>query len=121
MVIETYSDSTGTLTWQGTAMYASPDGTGWSSVPYTKEQKQWDKERQRDMIFAERIIAFLEKKKRTLFYEFCRITSNTSTLQKKLQQWFLLHYYKEITGQGRGTMMLPDDAFTYTIEREERK
>lgn len=108
MVIETYSDNTGTLEWQGTAMYVSPDGTGWSNMPYTKEQKQWDKERKRDMIFAERIIGFLEKKQRTLFYEFCRITSNTSTLQKKLQNWFLLHYHKDITGRGRGTTIIPD-------------
>lgn len=44
MVVETYSDSTGTLVWQGTAMYTSPDGTGWSNMPYTKEAKKWIKE-----------------------------------------------------------------------------
>jgi hypothetical protein len=98
MVIETYSDNTGTLQWQGTAMYISPDQTSWSNMPFTKEQKQWDKERKRDLLFAERIISFLERKNRTLYYEYSRITSNTSTLQKKLQQWFLLHYHKEATG-----------------------
>ena len=108
MIIETYSDKTGTLKWQGTAMYISPDNTSWSNMPFTKEQKQWDKERKRDMLFAERIITFLEKKQRTLFYEFCRITSNTSTLQKKLQSWFLLHYYKDAVGIGRGTTIIPD-------------
>lgn len=108
MVIETYSDNTGTLQWQGTAMYISPDETAWSNMPFTKEQKQWDKERKRDMIFAERIIGFLEKKQRTLFYEFCRITSNTSTMQKKLQQWFLLHYHKDAVGCGCGTTIIPD-------------
>lgn len=108
MVIETYSDNTGTLKWQGIAMYISPDGTGWSNVPYTKEQKRWDKERKQDMIFAERIIAFLEKKKRTMQYEYNRIKDNTSTLQKKLQQWFLEHYKEGVVGRGRGTTIIPD-------------
>jgi hypothetical protein len=108
MVIETYSDSTGTLIWQGTAMYASPDGTGWSNMPYTKEQKQWDKERKRDLLFAERIIDFVERRQRTLRYEYQRIKDGTSTLQKKVQQWFLEHYDEKHVGIGRGTTMLPD-------------
>ena len=108
MVIETYSDKTGTLRWQGTAMYISPDETSWSNMPFTEEQKKWDKERKRDLLFAERIISFLERKNRNLFYEYSRITSNTSTLQKKLQQWFLSHYYKEAVGLGRGTTIIPD-------------
>lgn len=111
MVIETYSDSTGTLIWQGTAMYASPDGTSWSNMPFTKEQKLWDKERKRDLIFAERIIDFLEKKQRTLKYECKRIKEGTSTLPKKFQKWFGEHYDETRTGRGRGTTILPDDAF----------
>lgn len=119
MVIETYSDSTGTLIWQGTAMYVSPDGTSWSNMPFTKEQKQWDKERNRDLIFSERIIDFLEKKQRTLQYEYNRIKDNTSTLQKKLQKWFLEHYDETRTGRGRGTTILPDDAFVQLKGGEE--
>ena len=100
MVIETYSDNTGTLQWQGTAMYISPDGTSWSNMPFTKEQNQWDKERNRDLIFAERIIDFLEKKQRTLKYECKRIKEGTSTLPKKLQKWFVEHYDETRTGRG---------------------
>ena len=106
MVIETYSDDTGTLRWQGRAMYISPDGTGWSNMPYTKEQKKWDKEREKDMVFSQRICDFLLKKNRTLAEENLRITSGTSTLQKKLQKWFIEHYEEGVVGRGFGTTII---------------
>lgn len=44
MVIETYTDANGDcIRWEGHCFYMSPDGTGWSNIPYTKEQKAYDR------------------------------------------------------------------------------
>lgn len=108
MVIETYSDNTGTIRWQGCGMFISPDGTAWSSRPYTKEQKRWKKDRDRDFIFSEKIIKFVEKFNLKLSYINKRIDDHTSTLSRETQKWFKEHYLDGISGKGRGYTILPD-------------
>lgn len=109
MVIEFYSDDTGTIRWQGCAMFISPDRTGWSSELYTKEQRKWKKERERDMVFAEKIISFVEKFSIKLSYFNKRIDEGTSTMSKKTQQWFKDHYLDGVSGIGRGCQILQDN------------
>lgn len=61
MVIETYNDANGDcIRWEGHCFYMSPDGTGWSNIPYTKEQKAYDRLVKRENFLADKIIEHLE-------------------------------------------------------------
>lgn len=106
MNIESYSDNTGTLRWEGWSIYMSPDGTGWSNMPYTKEQKEWNKVVMRNYAEFDRVMKVIERKKFSLDYIHKRIEDKTSTLSKHTQKWFLDHYFPGIRGYGRGTIII---------------
>lgn len=108
MNIESYSDNTGSLRWEGFAIYTSPDGSRWSNQPFTKEQRDYDKLIEKNYLFSEKVIKLVSIKGFTLKQIVDRIKEGTSTLSKKTQQWVLEHYYPDTYGHGRGTTLLPN-------------
>lgn len=108
MIYNTYSDSTGTIEWNSCAYFVSPDGSRWSSKPYTKEQSKLYKQSMEDEHMAHRIIKFVTKLNKKLSDEFCRINEGTSTLSKKCQKWFTEHYRHSIAKCGKSVIVIPD-------------
>jgi hypothetical protein len=59
-------------------MFASPDGEEWSSEPYTKEDKMWEK-----------VYNHLSKNLRTLRDEYEMIMNKKSTLPRVLRDYIV--------------------------------
>lgn len=106
MTIESYSDNTGSLRWEGYAIYISPDGTSWSNQPFTKEQKDYDLLVANNYVFFEKVKKIIDLKSFTLNQIVERIKEGSSTLSKRTQKWVLEHYYPAEHGMGRGTTII---------------
>lgn len=105
MTYETYSDSTGSIRWEGYTVFTNDDLTEWSSEPYNEEQRKFKNKCIKDELMADHIIDFIEKLGKNLKNEFDRINDGTSTLSKKYQKWFKEHFIP-VSGRGRGTTII---------------
>ena len=116
MVIETYTDANGDyMRWEGYCFYMSPDGTGWSNMPYTKDQKAYDRRVKRENFLADKIIEHLERTGRNLAQEHRLVLERRSTLNSACRTFLLERYNrssdsKEARGfASRGTLVLPNE------------
>ena len=90
MLITGWSDKDGnSITYQPLGMFISPDGTGWSNMPNTKEQKRADIIHNRFLHTFDKVKAHLLRTDRTILEELALIKANKSTLPRYCKDFLL--------------------------------
>lgn len=90
MFIKGWTDSVGnTISYELSGVYMHPDGTRWSSKPFTKEQKAHSKAYKKFKMIFDKVTSHLARTKRTIPQEIELIKSKRSTLPRYCRDWLL--------------------------------
>jgi hypothetical protein len=90
MFITGWSDKEGnTISYHPLGMFTSPDGKGFSNMPYTKDQRKVAKVHDRFEMIFDKVKAHLSRTDRSIVEEINLIKTKKSTLPKYCRDWLL--------------------------------